>query len=228
MVRCFAGAGYGVGVHYFRNRESAEAAVRDAHAAGVGARAYQADACDPGAVRAMAAQMAAEMGEVTYLVCNAGYGQQKLFTDISGEEWEHMFAVHVHGAFHACQAVLPAMIHRKRGSIVLVSSMWGQSGASCEVHYSAAKAALEGMAKALAKELGPSGIRVNGIAPGVIDTGMNKALGEDALRTLADETALGRLGLPDEVAALAVFLSGSEAAYITGQIVGVNGGYLMQ
>ena len=280
LVRGFANAGYNVGIHYYRNREGAEAALRDARRAGVEANIYQADAgnlgssgnlgnpaspsnpgnlgssgspgdlgnlgspgspsnlgnlgspsnssnsSNPGAIQDMAAQAAAELGEITHLVYNAGYSQQKLFTEISNEEWEHMFAVHVHGAFHACQAVLPAMIRRKEGVILLISSIWGQIGASCEVHYSAAKAALEGMAKALAKEMGPSGIRVNGIAPGVIDTDMNRALGEDVLKSLAEDTALGRLGLPEEVAALAVFLSGSKAAYITGQIIGVNGGFL--
>jgi 3-oxoacyl-[acyl-carrier protein] reductase len=227
LVRSFAGAGYNVGVNYFRNKEGAEAALRDARGAGVEAGIYQADSADSGAVRAMVTQSASELGEITHLVCNAGFSQQKLFTEISDREWERMFAVHVHGAFFACQAVIPAMIRRKEGAIVTVSSMWGQTGASCEVHYSAAKAALEGMTKALAKELGPSGIRVNGIAPGAIDTVMNREVGEDALKALAEDTALGRLGLPEEVAALAVFLCDDKAAYITGQIIGCNGGFLM-
>jgi 3-oxoacyl-[acyl-carrier protein] reductase len=227
LVRGFADAGYNVGVHYYRNREGAEAALRDAWGAGVKADAFQADVGDSGAVRDMVIKAATELGEITHLVCNAGFSQQKLFTEISDKEWERMFAVHVYGAFFACQAVLPAMIRRKGGAILTVSSIWGQTGASCEVHYSAAKAAIEGMTRALAKEMGPSGIRVNGIAPGVIDTEMNRALGEEVLKALAEDTALGRLGSPEEVAALAVFLCGDKAAYITGQIIGCNGGFLI-
>ncbi|MCL2121832.1 MAG: 3-oxoacyl-ACP reductase FabG [Clostridiales bacterium] len=225
MVRSFAEAGYQVAVHYHVNREGAEIAVEEARRAGVGARSYQADVSVAEEVRLMAAKIHAEMGEITRLVNNAGYSQEKLFTDIQDAEWEHMFAVHVHGAFYCCQAVIPAMIRRKEGAIVNISSICGQTGASCEVHYSAAKAAMDGMTKALAKELGPSGIRVNSIAPGVIDTKMNQRYGKDVLSGLAEETALGRLGLPEEVADLAVFLSGSGASFITGQVIGVNGGF---
>ena len=225
LVRRFAGVGYQVAVHYFRNRDGAEEAVRDAAMVGAPARCYPADLRDPSQVSAMAAAVAAELGEVTHLVNNAGYSRQSLFTEISSEEWEQMFAVHVHGAFYCCKAVLPAMIRRKEGSIVNISSIWGQIGASCEVHYSAAKAALDGMTKALAKELGPSGIRVNSIAPGVIDTDMNRDLDSGSRAGLADASALGRFGRPEEVASLALYLSSREASFITGQIIGVNGGF---
>ena len=225
LARAFARAGYQVAVHYRSSREGAEEALGLARYEGAEARLYQADVSKEDEVLAMAAAIRDEMGEITHLVNNAGYSQQKLFTDISAGEWEQMFAVHVRGAFYCCRAVLPAMIRRRAGSIVNISSMWGQTGASCEVHYSSAKAALDGMTKALAKELGPSGIRVNGVAPGLIDTAMNRSLGKEALAEFAAATPLGRAGLPEEVAEAALFLSGEGASYITGQILGVNGGF---
>ncbi|MCL1848952.1 MAG: 3-oxoacyl-ACP reductase FabG [Clostridiales bacterium] len=224
MVRRFAAAGYHVAVHYHLDRQGAEEARAEARAVGVEAECFQADLGNAGQARAMVEAASAGLGEITHLVNNAGFSTQSVFTDISDEEWERMFAVHVHGAFYCCKAVLPAMIRRKKGSVIQISSIWGQTGASCEVHYSAAKAALDGMTKALAKELGPSGIRVNSIAPGVIDTAMNRALGDEALSCLAEGSPLGRIGTPDEVAGLAVFLSGDQASYITGQVIGVNGG----
>ena len=161
------------------------------------------------------------------LVNNAGIAQQKLFTDITEVEWRRMFAVDIDGVFHCCQLALPYMIHVKRGSIINLSSMWGQVGASCEVHYSAAKAAVIGLTKALAQELGPSNIRVNCIAPGVIDTEMNAAHGPEVLRELAEETPLQRLGTPAEVAAVVSFLAGEDSAFVTGQVLGVNGGMIL-
>ena len=225
LVRQYARAGYRVAVHYRRNRTGAEAAVAEANDAGVKACIFQADVSIAGQVREMVARVETELGEITHLVNNAGHSRQELFTEISDENWKQMFAVHVHGAFYCCKTVLPAMIRRKKGVIINISSVWGGVGASCEVHYSAAKAALDGMTRALAKELGPSGIRVNGIAPGVIDTAMNQNLGQDTLRTLAGSTALGRTGTPEEIAALAVYLSGDGASFITGQVIGADGGF---
>ena len=225
LVRRFARAGYQVAIHYRRNRISAEEAVDEARSSGVKARHFRADVSLAGQVREMVAQIEDELGEITHLVNNAGHSRQELFTETSDENWEQMFAVHVHGAFYCCKAVLPAMIRRKKGSIVNISSMWGSTGASCEVHYSAAKAALDGMTRALAKELGPSGIRINGIAPGVIDTSMNQNLDGETLRALAGASALGRLGRPDEIAALALYLSGDGASFITGQVIGADGGF---
>ena len=151
----------------------------------------------------------------------------KLFTDITEEDWDRMFGVNVKGAFHFCSFLLPGMISEKKGSIVNISSMWGVTGASCEVHYSASKAALIGMTKALAKEVGLSGIRVNCVAPGVIDTDMNRSLDEETKNALKDEIPLARIGNAEEVARTVLFLAGDEASYITGQVIPPDGGMVI-
>ena len=168
-----------------------------------------------------------DFGGIHVLVNNAGIAQQKLFTDITAEDWKQMFAVNVDGVFHCCQCALPDMIRRKYGKIINVSSMWGQVGASCEVHYSAAKAAVIGLTKALAKEVGPSGIEVNCIAPGVIDTPMNRNLNEETMRELKEETPLNMIGKPKDVANLALFLAEKKTRFITGQVLGINGGMVI-
>ena len=167
------------------------------------------------------------LGHVDVLVSNAGIAQQKLFTDITPEEWQHMLDVNLSGAFHLCQLALPGMIRRKAGRILTVSSMWGQTGGSCEVHYSAAKAGLIGLTKALAKEEGPSGITVNVIAPGVINTDMMADFTDEDRAALAEETPVERLGEPDEIARTMVFLADEASGYITGQVLGVNGGLVI-
>ena len=138
-----------------------------------------------------------------------------------------MFAVHVDGAFYCTQALLPAMISAKNGKIIFISSMWGQVGGSCEVHYSAAKGALQAMSQALAKELGPSGIRVNCVAPGFIQTAMNSQFDTETVNMLKEETPLGILGEAQDVADLVYFLASEEAKFITGQIIGCNGGLVI-
>lgn len=166
-------------------------------------------------------------GGADILINNAGIARQKLFTDITPGEWDEMFAVHVDGAFHCCQAALSYMIKEKSGSIVNVASIWGITGASCEVHYSAAKAALIGFTKALAKELGPSGIRVNCVAPGVVDTDMNCGIPADSLQEIYQSTPLCRMGTPEEIARCVSFLCFDDAAFLTGQVISPNGGLLV-
>ncbi len=169
----------------------------------------------------------AYLGHIDVLINNAAVAGFCLFTDITTEEWNRFMAVNLTGAFYFSRGVLPDMIARKQGAIVNMSSMWGQVGASCEVHYSTAKAGLIGMTKALAKEVGPSGITVNCIAPGVIDTDMNATLTEEDKTVLCEETPLGRLGTPAEIAELAYFLAGDSARFITGQVIGANGGFVI-
>lgn len=187
------------------------------------AAAYQVDVTDEAAVNAMVR----EIGTIDVLVNNAGIAQQKLFTDMTVEEWEHIFRVNVTGMFNTCRAVLPGMIRRHSGRIVNVSSMWGVTGASCEVAYSASKAAVIGLTKALAKEVGLSGITVNCVAPGVIETDMNANLTDEDKAALCEETPLNRIGTAEEAAQAIVFLASERASFITGQILGVNGGIVI-
>lgn len=219
--------GVRVAVNYRARREEAEALVRCLRAAGTDAIAVQADVADREQVTAMMHKIEQALGGVDILVHCAGIAQQKLFTDIAPEEWRRMFAVHVDGLYHCCQAALPHMIHQKAGRIITVSSMWGEVGASCEVHYSAAKAAVIGMTKALAKELGPSGITVNCVSPGVIDTEMNAMLDGATREALCEETPLCRIGTAREAAEAIAFLASKKAAFITGQVLGVNGGIVV-
>ena len=225
-VLAFARAGYNVAFTYNSHPDAADAVRRQAEEINPGGLylAIRADAGDPAQVRAAVARAEQELGSLQVLVCNAGIAQVKLFTDTTDEDWRRMMAVDLDGAFYACRAVLPGMIHRKYGRILLVSSMWGQTGGSCEVAYSAAKAGLIGLGKALAKEEGPSGITVNVIAPGVINTDMMAGFTDEDRAALAEETPVERLGEPDEIARTMVFLADEASGYITGQVLGVNGG----
>ncbi len=175
-------------------------------------------------VEAMVSSVRSKFGKIDILINNAGIAQQKLFNDISQEEWNKMLSVNLTGAYNCTRAVINGMINRKYGAVVNVSSIWGETGGSCEVHYSAAKAGLIGLTKSLAKEVGPSGIRVNCVTPGVIATNINSHLSVEDLNSLADETPLCRLGTAEEVAKAIYFLASDDASFITGQILGVNGG----
>ena len=222
-ARAFYAAGAQVAVLYHTSADAAAALEQELP----GCIAVQCDVASRASCEVAFHAVEQALGRVDVLVCNAGIAQQKLFTDITPDEWQHMLDVNLSGAFHLCQLALPGMIRRKAGRILTVSSMWGQTGGSCEVHYSAAKAGLIGLTKALAKEEGPSGITVNCVAPGVIDTDMMAAFTAEDKAALADETPVGRLGSADEVAKLLVFLAGEDAGYITGQVFGVNGGLVI-
>lgn len=222
-ARAFYAAGYRVAVLYHTHAEAAAALEKELP----GCTVVQCDVASRASCELAFHAVEQAMGRVDVLVSNAGIAQQKLFTDITPDEWQHMLDVNLTGAFNLCQLALPGMIRRKNGRILTVSSMWGQTGGSCEVHYSAAKAGLIGLTKALAKEEGPSGITVNCVAPGVIDTDMMAAFTAEDKAALAEETPVGRLGTADEVAKLLVFLAGEDAGYITGQVFGVNGGLVI-
>ena len=219
--------GYAVAVHCHRNEQKAREVRDEIVAMGGSAEVFVCDITDADAVDYMVNEICRTLGCVSVLVNNAGIAQQKLFTDLSVDEWQQMMAVHVDGAFYACRAVLPDMIRAHSGAIVNISSMWGQTGGSCEVHYSTAKAALIGLTKALAKEVGPAGIRVNCVAPGVIRTEMLAELSRETLNDLEEETPLCRLGTPEDVAAAVAFLVSDGAAFITGQVLAPNGGIVI-
>lgn len=228
-VLAFARAGYQVAFTWNNHASAAEQVLAQAQQMAPNSRflALRADAADAAQVATAVRRAEQELGGLQVLVCNAGIAQQKLFTDITDEDWRRIMGVDLDGAFYACRAVLPGMIHQKYGRILLVSSMWGQTGGSCEVAYSAAKAGLIGLGKALAKEEGPSGITVNIVAPGVIDTDMMAGFTDEDRAVLAGDTPVGRLGTPGEIARTLVFLADEASGYITGQVIGQNGGLVI-
>ncbi len=226
-VRTFARAGYAVAFLYNRSADKSHALVQSLRSEGWDVTAFQCDVADPQQVAAAMAEIIRTYRHVDALVNCAGIAHLGLFTDMTESEWDHLFAVNVRSSFSVSKAVLPGMISRRQGSIVNVSSMWGEVGASCEVAYSATKAALIGLTKALAQEVGPSGVRVNCVTPGVIDTDMNAQLTDEDRMALADETPLGRIGSAEEVAKTILFLCGENSSFITGQVLGVSGGLVI-
>lgn len=223
IARKLHAEGYTVALHYHRS----EAAARALAAALPGSLLLQADISDQTAVAGMAHTALLQLGHIDVLVNNAGIAQQKLFPDLTEEDWDQIFDVNVKGMFYLCREILPHMLARHSGSIVNLSSIWGITGASCEVAYSAAKAAVIGMTRALAKEAGPSGVRVNCVAPGVVITDMNAALSPETLEELRQETPLGVLGSPEDIAEAVAFLASERAAFITGQVLSPNGGFVI-
>ena len=214
-------------MNYHRSEAAALALVDELTAAGHTALAVKADVSDAAQVRNMVDNVLEIFCQLDILVCNAGISWEGLLTEMTEEEWRRVFAVNVDGVFHCCAAVLPRFIHGKAGKIITVSSMWGQAGASCEVAYSAAKAAVIGFSKALAKEVGPSGITVNCVAPGVIDTEMNAHLSPRDLNALREETPLERIGTARDVAESILFLASEGADFLTGQVLCPNGGLVV-
>lgn len=223
----FGKSGADVIINYTRSKEKAEEVCEEISKLGGRALPFCADVADRKAVDEMIAFAHSNFGSISTLVNNAGIAEQIMFCDITEEKWDRMFAVDVKGVYNCIQAALPDMIHNKSGRIINISSMWGITGASCEVHYSAAKAAVIGMTKALAKELGPSGITVNAIAPGVISTEMNGNISEEIMTELKEETPIGRIGSPEDIAETAIFLASPKASFITGEVISVNGGFVI-
>ena len=221
-AQLFANRGYRVAVNYHRSRREAGALAGE-----LGGIAVQADVSDAAQVQKMVDNVLEKFCQLDILVCNAGIAQQKLFGDLTDADWRHMFGVNVDGMFYTIRAVLPHFIHNKAGRIITVSSMWGQVGASCEVAYSAAKGAVIAFTKALAQEVGPSGIQVNCVAPGVIETEMNGNLSAETLAALREETPLGVLGKPSDAAEAIAFLVSGGADFITGQVLAPNGGMVL-
>ncbi len=216
-VRKYAREGFDVTFLYERSEQAAEKLSEE-----TGARAVKCDVSDSEQVRT-----ALGSGDFDVLICNAGVSVEGLVQDLTDDEWDRLSGVNLDGVLNCVRAVVPGMISEKSGSIVLMSSMWGRSGASCEAAYSATKAAVIGLGQGLAKELGPSGIRVNMVAPGVIDTDMNKGRSPEDWEEIFADTPLGRAGKPEEVAELVYFLTSGKAAFITGQTIGIDGGFVI-
>mgnify|MGYP004591119003 CR=1 FL=1 len=222
----FASEGADVVFTYLSNKAAAEQTEQELGQLGHRVKAYASDASSFESAHELVKQVIEDFSRIDILVNNAGIAQQKMFCDITEQDFDRMMGVTVKGAFNCIQAALPDMVHEKSGKIINVSSMWGVCGASCEVHYSAAKSALIGLTKALARELAPSNIQVNCIAPGVIDTKMNASLGEETLELLKEESPMGRFGTPEEVAHLMLFLAGNGSDFITGQTIGIDGAFI--
>ena len=227
-ARLFAREGWGVALNYSRSRTEAAGLAAELSGLGVRAVPIQADVSDPEQAEGLVREAEAALGYLDALVCSAGIAlPQRLLTDITDSQWRQVNAVDLDGVFYTVRAAVPGMVRRKRGAIVTVSSMWGVTGGSCEVPYSAAKAGVIGLTKALAKELGPSNIRVNCVAPGVIDTDMNGHLSPEDLAALGEEAPLCRIGQPEEVAQAICFLASGRASFITGQVLAVDGGMVI-
>lgn len=226
-ARRFSAAGYAVALHYHRSEERALALAEELRRAGGEVLTVQADVGDWSQVRKMVDNVLDKFCQLDILICNAGVSWQGLLSEMSVEEWRRLCAVDLDGVFYCCKAVIPHFVARKAGKILTVSSMWGQTGGSCEAAYSAAKAGVIGLTKALAKELGPSGIAVNCVAPGVIATEMNQNLTPADLDALREETPLGRIGTAGDVAESLLFLASEGASFITGQVLAPNGGLVI-
>ncbi|MBQ3123861.1 MAG: 3-oxoacyl-ACP reductase FabG [Clostridia bacterium] len=217
-VKDFAELGYSVYFLYNKSKEKAEALSEETGAVGVKCDISKADE-----VKSAISQI----GDIDILVNNAGISEIKMFQDITERDWDRMFDINVKGMFLVTKAVVSGMIRKKLGRIINISSMWGEVGASCEVHYSASKAAVIGFTKALAKEIGPSGITVNCVSPGVIMTEMNSHLSDEDIDELCEETPAGRMGNVSEVSKAVLYFADEKAGFVTGTVLGVNGGIIM-
>ena len=222
----FAKEGYRITFFYRSDDESAQYTLERLRRVTSYCQAMKVDIREYDAVHLAVRKAEEEFGPIDVLINNAGISKICLFTETTPDQWNNMLNTNIGGLYNLTQSVLPSMIHRHEGAIVNISSMWGVVGASCEVAYSTSKAAIIGFTKALAQEVGPSHIRVNCVAPGVIDTEMNAELDDETRDTLSDNTPLCRIGSPEEVADAVYYLASENASFITGQVLGVNGGYI--
>jgi len=227
-ARLFAKRGWNVAINYNNSEDAAKLLTEEINSSSAGrAFAFRADVSDESQVQSMFNEAVDRFSKIDALVNNAGTASQQLLTDLTVNEWDRLFSINVRGAFLCSRAALGSMISRKRGKIINVSSVWGITGASCEVAYSASKAAIIGFTKALAKEVGPSGINVNCVAPGVVKTDMNAGLTKEDLEHLAEENALGRIGEPEEIAEAIYYLASEKSDFITGQVLCPDGGFVI-
>ena len=222
-ARLFSEKGYNVAINYLNSEKEALALEKELS----NAAAFRADVSCRNQVDAMVSAVKARFGSVDILINNAGIAESKLFSDITEDDFDRMVSVHLKGTFNCTQSVLSDMIDKKSGKIINISSIWGITGASCEVHYSMVKSGIIGFTKALAKELAPSGITVNAIAPGVVDTDMMGGFSADEIKEIETEIPLGRLATPGEIAFSALFLAEKGGDYITGQVISPNGGIVI-
>lgn len=227
-ARRFAQGGWQVSIHYHKSLPQAQALAEELTRMGSRAVLVQGDVSDPEQARQLVEQAQQALGPLDAVVCNAGIALPiQLLTDTTDLQWRQVMGTDLDGVFHVLRSAIPGMVSRKAGSIVTVSSMWGVTGGSCEAPYSAAKAGVVGLTRALAKELGPSHVRVNCVAPGAIETEMTAFLTQEDREALAEETPLGRMGTAEEVADAIYFLAGEQARFITGQVLCVDGGMVI-
>lgn len=226
ICRELANMGYNLAINYNSSCEASQS-LKNELSQITCVNVYKADVSDSVQVDEMLKAIEKDFGGVDVLVNNAGIAEQALFTDITDDMWQRMIGTNLTGTFNCCRSVLPYMINKKNGVIINITSMWGQVGASMEVHYSAAKAGVIGLTKALAKEVGLSGVRVNAVSPGVVLTDMMAQFSQEDKDALKEETPLNKLGSPEDIAHTVAFLCSDKAEFITGQVIPVNGGFII-